>query len=149
MECLGNKCRYGGNSMNVHNQPKDMQVYNLVKKGLDATSTRSKVIANNIANINTKGYKKFYVSFEENLKKTTGEVEMKTTDRKHINKGLDSSEVRIKQDKSSSMREDGNNVDIDNEMANQAANTLMYNALISQANSRISSIRYVITGGGR
>lgn len=45
------------------------------------------------------------------------------------------------------MRTDGNNVDIDNEMANLAANYLKYNALISQVNNRMSTTRTVITGG--
>jgi flagellar basal-body rod protein FlgB len=57
--------------------------------------------------------------------------------------------IKIKQDKSTSMREDGNNVDIESEMSNQAANTLLYNALITQANSKLSMTRYVITGGER
>jgi flagellar basal-body rod protein FlgB len=44
------------------------------------------------------------------------------------------------------MRLDGNNVDIDKEMAGLAENTILYNTLISQANSRISMRRYVISG---
>lgn len=135
--------------MNLSNMSKDRQVYDLIKKGLDASSLRSKVIANNIANINTKGYKKYSVSFEETLNKSMDDLNMKTTDERHINAVPDSGEVRIEQDTSSSMREDGNNVDIDLEMANQAANTLMYNAMISQINNRLSNERYIITGGGR
>jgi flagellar basal-body rod protein FlgB len=46
------------------------------------------------------------------------------------------------------MRADGNNVDLDVEKVNQAANTLMYNALVTQANSKLSASKYVITGGG-
>lgn len=135
--------------MNLSNMSKDRQVYDLIKKGLDASSLRGKVIANNIANINTKGYKKYSVSFEETLNKSMDDLSMKTTDERHINVVPDSGEVHIEQDTSSSMREDGNNVDIDLEMANQAANTLMYNAMISQINNRLSNERYVITGGGR
>jgi flagellar basal-body rod protein FlgB len=45
------------------------------------------------------------------------------------------------------MREDGNNVNIDSEMTNQAANSLMYNALITQINNRLSNTRTVINGG--
>lgn len=135
--------------MNLNNIPKDRQVYELIKKGLDASSLRSKVIANNIANINTKGYKKYFVSFEDTLQKSIDDIEMKTNDERHIKSVPESGEISIKQDITSSMREDGNNVDIDNEMANQAANTLMYNALISQINNRLANERYVITGGGR
>jgi flagellar basal-body rod protein FlgB len=135
--------------MNSSNIPKDRQVYDLIKRSMDASSLRGKVIANNIANINTKGYKKYSVSFEETLKKNIDDISMKTTDERHISSMKDSSDVTIAQDTSSSMREDGNNVDIDSEMANQAANTLLYNTMISQINSRLSNERYVITGGGR
>ena len=44
-----------------------MNIYGLMKIGLDATELRGRTIANNIANINTPGYKRRYVSFEESL----------------------------------------------------------------------------------
>jgi flagellar basal-body rod protein FlgB len=132
--------------VNVQNLSKDQLVYNLLKKGLDASSLRSKAISNNIANINTKGYKRQYVSFEESLKKNMDNLNLKTEDDKHIQDGSEYGEVKTETDSSSSMREDGNNVDVDNEMVNQSANTLMYNALVTQANSRLTMERYVING---
>jgi flagellar basal-body rod protein FlgB len=122
-------------------------VYNLIKEGLDASSLRSKVISNNISNINTKGYKAYTVTFEDNLKKSIDDVELKTTKDRHIKEDGADSDIKVLQDLSSSMNQDGNNVDIDNEMANQAANNLMYNALISQVNSRISLENYIIKDG--
>jgi flagellar basal-body rod protein FlgB len=127
----------------------DNKVYNLIKQGLNATSLRSKVIANNIANVNTKGYKRYYVTFEETLKNTMNSVQLDKSDELHLDGVNAAGKISIKQDTSTSMREDGNNVDIENEMSNQAANTLLYNALITQANSKLSLTRYVITGGGR
>jgi flagellar basal-body rod protein FlgB len=47
------------------------------------------------------------------------------------------------------MRTDGNNVDLELEKTNQAANTMLYNALVTSANGKISNLRYVITGGGK
>jgi flagellar basal-body rod protein FlgB len=135
--------------MNTNNLSKSSEVYGLLKKGLDASSLRSKASSNNIANINTKGYKKYSVSFEENLQKSIEHMDLKTTESKHINEVGEAGEAKLQQDLSSSMREDGNNVDIDNEMANQAANTLMYNALITQVNSKIALQRYVINEGRR
>lgn len=127
----------------------DDKVYNLVKKGLDAASLRSKVIANNISNVNTKGYKRYYVSFEDTLKDKMDTLELQKTDKLHIGNDEAEGSIKVEQDTSTSMRNDGNNVDIDNEMTNQAANALMYNALITQVNSKLSMSRYVITGGGR
>lgn len=133
----------------MNNLSKNEYVYGLLKKSLDASSFRGKVIANNIANINTRGYKRYNVSFEENLKKSIDEVGLKTTDSRHIEEGSSFGDIKMEQDTSRSMREDGNNVDIDNEMANQAANSLMYNALISQVNSRLALERYIISEGRR
>lgn len=135
--------------MYTNNLSKSSQVYDLLKKGLEASSTRSKVIANNIANINTKGYKRYSVSFEESLQQSMDNLSLKTTEDKHIQNGMEPGEVKVEQDLSSSMREDGNNVDIDSEMANQAANNLMYNALITQVNSKLAMERYVVNEGRR
>ncbi|SUY47489.1 flagellar basal-body rod protein FlgB [Clostridium putrefaciens] len=123
--------------------------YDIIKKSLDASSIRGKTIANNMANLNTRGYKKYLVSFEETLNGSFNEFKLKTTKAKHIHKGQNAGEIKVVQDKDSSMREDGNNVDIESEKVNQAANTLMYNTLVTQANSKLSNLRYVINGGGR
>lgn len=133
--------------MEIQNLSKDQVVYNLIKKGLDASSERSKVISNNIANVNTKDFKRSYVTFEENLNNSIDNLSMKETSNMHMQDSAKYGEIDTKTDTSSSMREDGNNVDIENEMSNEAANTLMYYALISQANTRISQEKYVIDGG--
>lgn len=106
-----------------------MEIYNLIKNGLDAADLRGKTIANNIANVNTPGYKRKYVSFEETLDSVSSEVK-----------------IEVKEDKATSVRSDGNNVDLENEKVNQAANTLMYNSLISVTNVKLSMARSVITG---
>ena len=106
-----------------------MEIYQLIKSSLDATDFRGKTIANNIANINTPGYKRKYVSFEETLNKANKQAKME-----------------VKEDKSTSMRTDGNNVDLENEKVNQAANSLMYNGLVSITNTKLAIARTVITG---
>lgn len=42
------------------------------------------------------------------------------------------------------MRSDGNNVDLDIEKVNQAANTLKYNALITDINNKFNNLKTVI-----
>lgn len=123
----------------------DRQNYQLIKKSLDVSSARGRVINNNISNANVKGYKRHYVEFEGNLKKNKENLDLKFTKNKHISTESEYGKMEIKRDDISSMREDGNNVDIDIEKVNQAANTLMYNALISQLNNRISTKRYIIS----
>jgi len=121
--------------------------YSLLKKGLDASSLRSKVSANNIANINTKNYKELYVTFEDTLNNNMAADTMKTDNSKDIQAGNSNGTITVKRDESTSARQDGNNVDIDLEMTNQAANSLMYDALVTQVNSKISLTSYIIGGG--
>lgn len=106
-----------------------MDIYNLMKMSLDATDLRSKVIANNIANINTANYKRKYVTFEETLEGK-----------------LENARIEVKVDENSIMREDGNNVELESEKVNQAAATLQYNALVSLTNTKIAMIKSVISG---
>lgn len=121
--------------------------YDLIKSGIKASNVRAKTIANNMANINTKNYKRFNVVFEENLKsENSSKLELKRTNSSHL-AGNDSSygdNISIQQDNSTSMRNDGNNVDLDIEKVNQAANTLKYNALITNINNKFNNLKTVI-----
>ena len=133
--------------MNIHNMSSDEKTYTLLKKSLNASVERGRIIANNIANVNTKEYKRHYVTFEENLEESKSKLELKTTNEKHISDKVEYGAIEVKRDEATSMRKDGNNVDIDNEMTNLAANTLKYNALITELNSRMSLKRYIVSGG--
>ena len=121
--------------------------YELIKAGIKASDVRAKTIANNMANINTKDYKKFNVVFEENLKKENNAsgFELKRTKDTHFASDDPNAEgISIEQDKSTSMRSDGNNVDLDIEKVNQAANTLKYNALITKINGKFNDLKTVM-----
>lgn len=111
----------------------------IIHKALDAAWTRNEVIAQNIANVDTPGYKRKTVSFEEQLRQAM--------DKKDFKKGdVDKIDIRVTVDnKSLSMRLDGNNVDIDNEMAQLAKNTIKYDALVQLAG--YSKIKMVIKEG--
>jgi len=114
-----------------------------LQKALDASWLRNEVISNNIANVDTPGYKRKTVKFEEFLSS-----EMKTG---KISKGqtrLKSSDIMVSHDYSTlSYRSDGNNVDIENEMAELATNSLRYNTLIQKMNGDFQNLRKVIRGG--
>ena len=118
--------------------------YELIKRGLDTASLRGKAIANNIANVNTKNYKKYVVSFEDSLRDVSEDI--KKTGRVKLNNSSIGS-IKLEKDEKTSMNINGNNVDIEIEKTNQAANTLLYNALISKVNSKLSMKSYIITGG--
>lgn len=120
--------------------------YDLIKSGLKASDVRAKTIANNMANVNTKNYKRFNVVFEENLKNENSKgLELKRTNSAHLASSDSKGDgITIEQDKSTSMRNDGNNVDLDIEKVNQAANTLKYNALITEINNKFNHLKTVM-----
>lgn len=62
--------------------------YDLIKSGIKASNVRAKTIANNMANVNTKDYKRFNVVFEENFKnENSSKLELKRTRPDHISSG--------------------------------------------------------------
>lgn len=111
---------------------------NIIHKALDASWKTNEVIAQNISNIDTPGYKRKTVSFEKELLDAMESKGFKKSD-------VDKIEIKITEDnKNLSMRLDGNNVDIDAEMAAMAKNTIQYNALTQLAG--YSKLKMVIKG---
>ncbi|NLL95809.1 MAG: flagellar basal body rod protein FlgB [Clostridiaceae bacterium] len=116
---------------------------NNIERGLDAAWLRNDVISQNIANVDTPGYKRKIVQFEEFLNN-----EMKTGRISQGKSRLSADGIRITEDPTeSSYRSDGNNVDIENEMALLAANSLRYNTMIQRMNGDFQKLKLVIRGG--
>jgi flagellar basal-body rod protein FlgB len=119
--------------------------YELIKKGLDVSSLRQKTISSNVANINTPNYKVNKVEFEEYLTKAKDEISLKATHNKHFGiKSLEDIEPKVEKRENTSLNDNGNNVDIDLEMTELAANEIYYSILIQQLNAKLSNLNYVI-----
>ena len=104
----------------------------LLVKSLDAGMLRSRVIANNIANINTPGYQRLDVSFEDELRKALDASKLRgmQTNDKHLPLGRpDIAGVNAKVHKpiDPTLPSGVNNVDIDKEMADLAQTQIQYN----------------------
>ncbi|TCP58814.1 flagellar basal-body rod protein FlgB [Tumebacillus sp. BK434] len=126
----------------------------LLERSLDAASLRQKVISNNLANIDTPNYKRSDVSFEQTLQQVLqgNALSGRRTDARHIQIGTSSVaevEPEIVTDRTTSMRQDGNNVDIDVEMTNLAENQILYNALSQRINGKFATLKYAISEGKR
>lgn len=126
----------------------------LLEKGLDASSKRNNVLANNLANVDTPGFKRSEVVFEYELQKALQQngISGVMTHEKHIPIGRRSvNEItpEVVLDKSTTMRNDGNNVDIDREMAALAKNTIMYTTLAQEINGEFKKLMTAITEGRR
>ncbi len=111
----------------------------MLEQGLKATTLRRHLIANNIANVDTPGYKRAELSFESQIRRavdseTPTRLQAKKTDSRHLDfdKKIDFTTVqpRISVEYDTSYRNDGNNVDIDVEAAHAAQNTMQYNLMM-------------------
>ncbi len=123
-----------------------------ILKGLDAASMRQQVTANNLANLNTPGFERSDVSFENQLAKARSELNspLARTHEKHFpQKSPGDVEPKIKKDTTTTRRIDGNNVDLEREMLNMVSNQLRYNAYTQQLNTRFDNWRFVINEGRR
>lgn len=124
----------------------------ILEKALDAAWLRNETISNNIANVNTPGFKKSYVKFEEYLSDSLSQFQIsgiKKSD-KFIPIGKGSGtipEPGIEQESFTSMKRDKNNVDVDVEMAELAKNTIKYNAVIAQLTKEFSKIKLAMNSG--
>lgn len=125
----------------------------LREKALDAAWTRNEAIAQNIANVDTPGYKKKSVAFEEYLEDALDKDGFKgnTTDKRHIQIGggnPDNIKITVNTEyKNLSTRLDGNNVDIESEMAALAKNDIRYNTLVQSISGSYSRLKSVISEG--
>lgn len=121
--------------------------YDLMKKALDGSSLRQKTISSNIANLNTPDYKVNKVEFEELFAKALDKdsVVMKKTRQEHYGIGsIQDIKPEVVKNEGTAVNDNGNNVDVDLEMTNLAANEIYYNVLIQQINNKLGNLNYVI-----
>jgi len=116
---------------------------NVLGKATNASWKRNEVISNNIANVDTPGYKRSDVQFESYLQDAlTGDGSL---DQKVANTKLNSIDATVYTDNSSlSYRLDGNNVDIDTESAYMAENQIRYYTLLDSMTQEFSRIKTVL-----
>lgn len=124
------------------------QNFKVLPVALDYTSKKHKIISQNISNFNTPNYKRKVVSFEDELRKALGKtsnIALRTNNEKHITNqpSFHNLKPKIIEDKSKSIRNDGNNVDIDVEMSDMIQNSLKYQAysrLMTYATQRYETV---------
>jgi flagellar basal-body rod protein FlgB len=117
----------------------------LLERGMDATTLRWQVINNNIANAGVPGFKRSDVTFESQMRRAidsqgnTAPFEAKLTNTKHIPFhtpiSVEGVKPKIILDYQTTMRNDGNGVDVEYEMV-QAAKTQMRYSMMSTVMAR-------------
>ncbi|WP_239617045.1 flagellar basal body rod protein FlgB [Cohnella mopanensis] len=124
-----------------------------LENAINAAAMRQRVLANNIANVDTPYFKRSDVVFEELLSQAIGnqQTPMLTggvTNPRHfpINSSYPTPSPKVVTDESTAINNNRNNVDVDKEMAMLAENQLRYNLIAQQINHDAKMMRIGIRG---
>jgi len=126
----------------------------ILEKSLNAASLQHQLITNNIANVDTPGFKASEVVFQSKLQQALDKTQddylrLKLTNKNHIpivpEMTINNVEPEIVTRTETSLRTDDNNVDIDSEMSKMAENTVYYSTLSELMSLKLGMLKNVIT----
>ena len=119
-----------------------------LEKFISYCATKNKVLSKNIANIGTENYKREDVDFKSILANDMGQ--MKGTNPKHLKlPEFNQPQFEISKDKSLDNVSGVNNVDIDKEMSELAANSIQFRFASRKIGDYYRGLQNVIKGGGK
>ncbi|MGB9614393.1 MAG: flagellar basal body rod protein FlgB [Fervidobacterium sp.] len=118
--------------------------FDTLKTALDVQMKRQELHAQNIANVETPGYKRKYIAFEEYLQDSKMKLQITRTNEKHLStlpKVVNAKEVT---QTNTSLTNDRNNVDIDMEVTEMVKDALRYQVLSRLMSANIDRYNTVI-----
>lgn len=128
----------------------------LLSKSLELREKRNSMIASNVANRETPGYRAQDLVFEKALDKALHSDKpgpLKVADPRHFDgvqrEPLEDVQGRQINSFNPDPKMDGNTVDLDKEMAKLAENQLMYQASVRSVNWKFRLLKSAIMEGGR
>lgn len=113
---------------------------NLTERTLDYLWGRQNVTINNIANVDTPGFKSKYVTFENFLAKNIRSAQLKSATGKNVERAIQSSFATVHTTDNESTRLDGNNVDMDQEQIELVKTTYEYQMMVQSINNDFSRL---------
>jgi flagellar basal-body rod protein FlgB len=112
-----------------------------LERAMSGAQLRQQVLANNLANANTPNFKRSDADFHAAL--------ANAFDSGHATPALlNATSFTVQTDTGSAMQADGNDVDVDTEMANLSENSLDYQSLTSVLASRVKILQTALGTGG-
>ena len=109
----------------------------LLTKLLDVAHVRHEVIAQNVANVNTPGYRRQDVQFEQAFAQALAANQQGTALRL---------QPKVIVPEGGAQRQDGNNVDIDVEMGQLSKNSLLYKVYAQILAVQLAQMRSAVSG---
>jgi len=143
------------NKMSLFSNTSEMKSLKMLEMGLDAAMVRRTVLANNIANVDVPHFKRSEVAFESEMKRAIDSTKKEAEEQKlntlhsgHIagREGRDFRRVapQIHTDYNSEMRNDGNNVDIEDEITKLNRNQMQYNLMVDRVSHQMRMLNSLI-----
>lgn len=100
----------------------DNNVINLLESAMKAEGLRQQAIANNIANLNTSGYRRYDINFQDALDQAMGRGDTFNPDKM---------DLELVQPKNTPLNDRGNDVSLDSEVAQMVKNSLRHRAFMA------------------
>jgi flagellar basal-body rod protein FlgB len=124
------------------------QIGNL-QRALDYHAERHNVVASNIANANTPGFRPVELLRAENVGGPGATLPLARTAQAHMGAGDGGGEqlTRLAEDKSTVAGLDGNSVSLEREMAKLSANDLRYQGAAKLVTRQMAMLRYAASDG--
>lgn len=120
---------------------------NFLKRAMDGSWQRNSVIASNIANHNTPGYKRLEFGFQDALRDELNlTATLRTTHENHF-KSMHHLYYGEFREMGTKYRVDGNNVDLNVEESELAKNTVYYQILADEVNSQLQRLKMAMKIG--
>jgi flagellar basal-body rod protein FlgB len=122
-----------------------------LEKMLDLSWRRNQVIASNVANAETPGYRASDLNFAGELKRAFGEAAgqgVSQTHAKHLDLAA-SGKAFIQPDLTGQTKADGNNVDIDIQMGQLSFNSGRYSSATRYLRKKLGMLKMAIRDGSR
>ena len=124
-----------------------------LERAINLRSLNHRVLASNIANMDTPNYKAIELDVVEEMnlnRQAAAKISMVRTHLNHLpvrNESLENQKIRMADPPVFSLRGDGNTVDVDRTMGKLAKNTLLYNAATQLISRKFNGLKNAIKGG--
>jgi flagellar basal-body rod protein FlgB len=125
----------------------------LLYQKLNYTNERQKVIASNIANLNTPSYKTKDLSFEDHLNNTKSyDLKLITTHKNHIafpSQSASPSAMKNYEVENLEEQNDGNNVNLDQQISEMSKNAVMNDAIANSIKRDSRWFKLMVDAAGK
>lgn len=122
----------------------------VLEAALDGLASRQQIVGHNIANAETPGYQALAVTFDRQLREAMGQeskFKMAQTHTGHLASPATREQgPNVTPRQTSSMRLDGNNVDIDLEMSQLAETSIQYQSLTQLVSRKLALLKAIAMG---